>query len=30
MTPDLRVGISALPATIHDFGGFDPRLYQLS
>ena len=30
MTPDLRVGTSALPATIHDFGGFDPRLYQLN
>ena len=30
MTPDLRVGTSALPATIHDFGGFDPRHYQLS
>lgn len=30
MTPTLRVGTAAQPATIHDFGGFDPSLYQLS
>ncbi|NBS95068.1 MAG: dioxygenase [Betaproteobacteria bacterium] len=30
MTPSIRVGTSALPETIHDFGGFDPRLYQIS
>ena len=30
MTPDLRGGTSGLPETIHDFGGFDPRLYQLN
>jgi 4,5-DOPA dioxygenase extradiol len=30
MTPTPRVGTAAQPATIHDFGGFDPALYQLS
>jgi 4,5-DOPA dioxygenase extradiol len=30
MTPTPSVGTAALPATIHDFGGFDPALYQLS
>jgi len=30
MTPTPRVGTCAQPATIHDFGGFDPVLYQLS
>ena len=29
-TPTPRVGTAALPATIHDFGGFDPALCQLS
>lgn len=29
-TPTPRVGVSAQPETIHDFGGFDPALYQLS
>ena len=28
-TRDLRVSITALPKTIHDFGGFDPKLYTL-
>lgn len=30
MTPSPRVGTSAQPETIHDFGGFDPALYRLS
>jgi 4,5-DOPA dioxygenase extradiol len=30
MTPTPRVGTSMQPATIHDFGGFDPALYRLS
>ena len=30
MTPTPRVGTAAQPTTIHDFGGFDPALYQLS
>ena len=30
MTPTPRVGTSSRPTTIHDFGGFDPALYQLS
>lgn len=29
MTPAPRVGTSLRPDTIHDFGGFDPALYQL-
>ncbi|MBI3155131.1 MAG: dioxygenase [Burkholderiales bacterium] len=29
MTPTPRVGTTAQPATIHDFGGFDPALYRL-
>src|SRR5690606_25617344 len=29
MTPVPRVGTAAQPATIHDFGGFDPALYEL-
>lgn len=29
MTPTPRVGSTPQPATIHDFGGFDPALYQL-
>jgi 4,5-DOPA dioxygenase extradiol len=29
MTTTPRVGTSMLPATIHDFGGFDPALYQI-
>jgi 4,5-DOPA dioxygenase extradiol len=29
MTPTPRVGTAPEPATIHDFGGFDPALYQL-
>lgn len=29
-TRDLRVAITALPETIHDFGGFDPKLYTLA
>lgn len=28
-TRDVRVSASAAPATIHDFGGFDPALYRL-
>ena len=28
-TPSPRVGLSAQPQTIHDFGGFDPALYTL-
>jgi 4,5-DOPA dioxygenase extradiol len=30
MTPLPRVGHATQPDTIHDFGGFDPALYQLS
>jgi 4,5-DOPA dioxygenase extradiol len=30
MTPTPRVSTALQPATIHDFGGFDPTLYQLS
>jgi 4,5-DOPA dioxygenase extradiol len=30
MSATPRVGTSAQPETIHDFGGFDPALYQLS
>ena len=30
MTPTPRVGTATHPTTIHDFGGFDPALYQLS
>ena len=30
MTPTPRVGTSVQPDTIHDFGGFDPALYQLA
>ena len=30
MTPTPRVGTAARPATVHDFGGFDPALYELS
>jgi 4,5-DOPA dioxygenase extradiol len=30
MTPTPRVSMAAQPATIHDFGGFDPALYRLS
>lgn len=29
MTPTPRVGLTAQPDTIHDFGGFAPALYQL-
>ncbi|MFO1378101.1 MAG: class III extradiol ring-cleavage dioxygenase [Steroidobacteraceae bacterium] len=29
MTPSLRVGTAMQPETIHDFGGFDPALYQI-
>lgn len=29
MTPSPRVGLSAQPQTIHDFGGFDPALYRI-
>jgi 4,5-DOPA dioxygenase extradiol len=29
MTPTPRVGLSAQPQTIHDFGGFDPALYRI-
>ena len=29
MTPTPRVGTTAQPATIHDFGGFDPALYRI-
>jgi 4,5-DOPA dioxygenase extradiol len=29
MTPAPRVGTTMQPETIHDFGGFDPALYQL-
>lgn len=30
MTPTPRVSTTVQPATIHDFGGFDPALYQLN
>ena len=30
MTPSPRVGLVARPQTIHDFGGFDPALYEIS
>lgn len=30
MTPTPRVGTSMQPETIHDFGGFDPALYQIA
>lgn len=30
MPPTPRVSTSAQPTTIHDFGGFDSRLYQLN
>lgn len=30
MTPSPRVAVTAQPATIHDFGGFDPALYDIS
>jgi len=29
MTPSPRVGLTARPQTIHDFGGFDPALYEI-
>jgi 4,5-DOPA dioxygenase extradiol len=29
MTPSPRVGLTAQPQTIHDFGGFDPALYRI-
>lgn len=29
ITPGVRVGLAETPATIHDFGGFEPALYQL-
>ena len=29
MTPSPRVGLVARPQTIHDFGGFDPALYDI-
>lgn len=30
MTPSPRVGLAARPQTIHDFGGFDPALYEIT
>lgn len=30
VTPTPRVSITSQPATIHDFGGFDPALYRMS
>ena len=30
MTPNPRVSLVARPQTIHDFGGFDPALYEIS
>ena len=30
MTPTPRVGSSPRPATLHDFGGFDPALYDIT
>lgn len=30
MTPAPRVGLSPRPDTIHDFGGFDPALYEIA
>jgi 4,5-DOPA dioxygenase extradiol len=29
MTPTPRVGLASKPQTIHDFGGFDPALYEI-
>ncbi len=29
MTPGPRVGVASRPQTIHDFGGFDPALYEI-
>lgn len=30
MTPSPSVGLAARPQTIHDFGGFDPALYEIA
>ena len=30
MTPSPRVGLVSKPQTIHDFGGFDPALYEIA
>ena len=30
MTPSPHVGLAARPQTIHDFGGFDPALYEIT
>lgn len=30
MTPSPRVGVASRPPTIHDFGGFDPALYDIT
>lgn len=30
MTPSPRVGLAPRPQTIHDFGGFDPALYEIA